>query len=211
MPDRLHSFNVLHRLDDESILEPNFRAAIDTEHPIEQQRATWSEIHAASLVNRMLAYDWKYTLADSDLPKVQAAANLAGVAVGYPLLARALTDFSLALPPDWKVKGLKLRWFFKEALRDFLPREILRKHKHGFGLPFGHWTLQHDGLRGLAEESLSGLAQRGIVRPQFTSDLMSRMLPSAPSYYGETVWILLMLEQWLRACDVVPTQSFTVA
>ena len=32
-------------------------------------------------------------------------------------LADRLADFSMALPPDWKVRRLKLRWFFKEALR----------------------------------------------------------------------------------------------
>jgi asparagine synthase (glutamine-hydrolysing) len=145
----------------------------------------------------MLAYDWKYTLADSDLPKVRGAAQLAGVSVGYPFLGRALTDFSLSIPPQWKLKGLKLRWFFKEALREFLPPAILRKKKHGFGLPFGHWTLRHDGLRNLVEGSLQGIARRGIVRPQFTAELLTRHLPEAPGYYGEMVWILMMLEQWL--------------
>jgi len=160
---------------------------------------TWGTAKADSLINRILAYDWKYTLADNDLAKVRQAARLAGIRVGYPLLSRALVDLSLALPPEWKLKGLKLRWFFKEALRDFLPREILRKKKHGFGLPYGHWTLRHAGLRRLTEESLEGIARRGIVREQFVRDLLEKQLREAPGYYGEMVWILVMLEQWLRA------------
>ena len=31
-----------------------------------------------------------------------------------------LLDFSLALPLDYKLRGFKLRWFFKEALREWL-------------------------------------------------------------------------------------------
>lgn len=199
MPDRFETFNLLHRLGEDTLLEPAFRASIDPERSREQQRATWRASDARSLVNRMLAYDWKYTLADCDLPKVRGASQLAGVSVGYPLLGRALTDFSLSLPPEWKVKGLKLRWFFKEALRDFLPREILGKKKHGFGLPFGHWVLRHPGLEHLVKESLEGIAGRGIVRSQFTSELLTTRLPEAPGYYGELAWILMMLEQWLRA------------
>jgi asparagine synthase (glutamine-hydrolysing) len=33
--------------------------------------------------------------------------------------------------------------FFKEALRGFLPDEIIVKNKQGFGLLFGVWALKH--------------------------------------------------------------------
>ena len=198
MPDRFDTFKLLHQLDEETLFEQDFRARVDPQRPLAQQRMTWQSAKADSLLNRMLAYDWKYTLAENDLPKVRHATQLAGISVGYPFLGRYLTDFSLSIPPQWKLKGWKLRWFFKEALRDFLPPEILRKKKHGFGLPFGHWTLQHSALRRLVEESLEGVGHRGIVRPRFISDLLKRQLPDAPGYYGEMVWILMMLEQWLR-------------
>ncbi len=203
MPDRLDTFKLLYRLGEAQLFEPDFLASVVRQRPQEQQRETWHECNAKSLVNRMLAYDWKYTLADSDLPKVRGATQLAGVSAGYPLMGRALTDFSLSLPPEWKLKRLKLRWFFKEALRGFLPDEILRKKKHGFGLPFGPWTLRHPALRDLAHESLEGVASRGVVRPGFIRELLDKRLPEAPSYYGEMVWILMMLEQWLRAHDYV--------
>ena len=199
MPDRLEAFQLLDRLGNATVLDARFLARVDPQRPLAEQRRTWSSASARSLINRMLVYDWKYTLADSDLPKVRQATQLAGVAVGYPFLLHAITDFSLTLPPDWKVKRLKLRWFFKQALRDFLPPEILAKKKHGFGLPFGHWALHHPGLRGLVGESMDAIARRGIVRREFAQELLERYLPEAPGYYGEMVWILMMLEQWLRA------------
>jgi asparagine synthase (glutamine-hydrolysing) len=224
MPDRMETFNLLHRLDIAELLEVEFLRRIDTQSPLEHQRATWRAVRADSLINRMLAYDWKYTLADNDLPKVRYATQLAGVSVGYPLLDRVLTDFSLSLPPDWKLKRWNLRWFFKQALRDFLPPEILRKKKHGFGLPFGPWILRHSGLREFAEESLRGVARRGIIRPQFVGELTTARLQHAPGYYGEVIWILMMLEQWWRAresspgsnvragsCDDPPVQRFVDA
>jgi asparagine synthase (glutamine-hydrolysing) len=185
------------------LFEPDFLANVVRQQPEEQQRRTWNECNAKSLLNRMLAYDWKYTLADSDLPKVRGATQLAGVSVGYPLMGQALTDFSLSIPPEWKLKRLKLRWFFKEALRGFLPDEILRKKKHGFGLPFGPWTLRHAALRDLSHESLAAVASRGIVRPSFAGELLDKRLSEAPGYYGEMVWLLMMLEQWLRAHEEV--------
>jgi asparagine synthase (glutamine-hydrolysing) len=118
--------------------------------------------------------------------------------VGFPFLDDALLDFSLQLPTSYKLKGLKLRWFFKEALRGFLPDEIIGKRKQGFGLPFGVWANRHDALKALAVDSLNGLAARGVVRPEFVRVLVSTHLPAYPGYYGEMVWILMMLEQWLQ-------------
>ena len=104
---------------------------------------------------------------------------LAGVAVGYPLLDQRLVDFSLRLPTDYKLKGLKLRWFFKEALRGFLPDEILTKKKQGFGLPFGVWATRHDRLAALRHRLTALAGQRGIVRPEFIDTLLEAA-PAGP-------------------------------
>lgn len=198
MPDRLQMYNLLQRLGIDTILEPGLLSRLDLDGPLRHQRAVWSQAKAGALINRMLAFDWRYTLAESDLPKVRTATAAAGVTVGYPMLDRALLDLSLGLPPEYKLKGLKLRWFFKEALRGFLPDEIITKKKQGFGLPFGVWSLRHAGLNRLATDSLRSLAERGIVQPKFIDTLLTSLLPAHPGYYGELVWILMMLEQWVR-------------
>ncbi|CAL95863.1 asparagine synthetase B family protein [Azoarcus olearius] len=201
MPDRMHMYNMLLRLGTREVFEADFLARIDVDRPQQQQREVWQASSARSQVNRMLAYDWKYTLADNDLPKVIGTTQLAGVDVAFPLLSDELLDFSLTLPPDWKLRGLTLRWFFKEALRGFLPDQIITKKKHGFGLPFGVWACAHAGLKAQAHDALRSLAARGIVRPRFIDELFTTHLPAHPGYYGEMVWILMMLEFWLRAHD----------
>jgi asparagine synthase (glutamine-hydrolysing) len=199
MPDRAQMYNLVFRLGIEAVLTPDFLQHVDTTAPLSQQRRTYAECGAAALINRMLAFDWKYTLAENDLPKVVGATRVAGIETGFPFLDQRLVDFSLELHPEYKLRGLTLRWFFKEALRGFLPDEIITKKKHGFGLPFGAWLTAHCGLKSLALDSLAGLQHRGIVRRDFLDDLVSKHLPRFPGYYGEMVWILMMLEQWLRA------------
>ena len=198
LPGRLESYNLLLRLGTTRVLTPGFLAQVDTTEPARAQEEVWQACTTDSLVNRHLAFDWRYTLADCDLPKVVGTSQLAGLQVGFPMLDTALVDFSLRLPDAYKVRGLKLRWFFKEALRGFLPDEIIRKKKQGFGLPFGVWMLQHQGLGDLARDSLGSLAGRGIVQPAFLRELLEQRLAEHPGYYGEMVWILVMLEQWLR-------------
>ena len=38
----------------------------------------------------------------------------------------------------------------------------------------------------------------GIVRPGFIDELLSTHLAAHPGYYGEMVWILMMMEFWMR-------------
>jgi asparagine synthase (glutamine-hydrolysing) len=199
MPDRLMTYNLLFRLGVENMLIPELLAQIDQQSPARQQRGVWAETDTDKLVNQMLAFDWRYTLADCDLPKVVGTTALAGVGVGFPMLDDRLLSFSQKLPTAYKLKGFQLRWFFKEALRGFLPNEIITKKKQGFGLPFGTWANTHPALKALATDSLYSLSSRGVVRPDFVQALLTQRLPEHPGYYGEMVWILMMLEQWLAA------------
>lgn len=198
MPDRLQMYNLITRLGVSEVLTPELMGQIDIGGPLQLQRDVWNTPKNCSHLNQELAFDWRFTLAESDLPKVLGATGLAGVAVGFPMLDDRLLAFSLKLPTEYKLKGQKLRWFFKEALRGFLPDEILTKKKQGFGLPFGVWVNQHPALKALATDSLHSLARRGVVRSDFVKTLLLRRLPEHPGYFGEMVWILMMLEQWLR-------------
>lgn len=198
MPDRGEAYNLIIRLGIEQVLTQEFLSKVDVNSPMQQQRAVWAEAHTKSQVNRGLAFDWRYTLAECDLPKVCGTVNLAGLSVGFPMLDDELLAFSLRLPVEYKLKGLRLRWFFKEALRGFLPDEIIVKKKQGFGLPFGVWVTRHKGLRELASESVHGLVERGILQRDFADALLSKYLYEHPGYYGEMIWISMMLEQWLR-------------
>jgi len=161
-------------------------------------REVYEGVDAKSLINRMLGLDFRFTLADNDLPKVTRMCELAGVDVAFPMLHDDVIDYSLRLAPDQKLRGTRLRFFFKEALKDYLPAEILAKQKHGFGLPVGAWLQSHAPLRDLASDSLVTLRGRGIVRPEFIDKLLSDHLAAHAGYYGTMVWILMMLEGWFQ-------------
>jgi len=59
--------------------------------------------------------------------------------------------------------------------------------------------MRHAGLHEIATRSLVVFKQRGIVRSEFIDELLNQRLPEHPGYYGEMVWILMMLEQWLAS------------
>ena len=198
MPDRLQAYNLLNRLGMETVLDEGFLTSVDISQPIALLQEAYGSVRASGMLHKMLALDLKFTLADNDLRKVGGMCELAGMEVGYPLLREDLVNFAARLPANYKVRGLKLRYFFKEALRDFLPLEVIKKEKHGFGLPFGAWVLTHSRLKELVWDSLTGLKGRGIVRKAFVDELMGQRLGEHSNYYGTLVWVLTVLEQWFR-------------
>ncbi|HLX29955.1 MAG TPA: asparagine synthase C-terminal domain-containing protein [Casimicrobiaceae bacterium] len=199
MPDRLHTYNLVDRIGLREMFDGDFLAGIDPDEPARAERDWYGRCRSPDVVNCMLQYDWKYTLADNDLPKVTMTCDLAGVEIAFPMLDESLVEFANALPASWKVRRLRLRPFFKSALASFLPPEIIRKRKHGFGLPFGAWLVRHDGLRKLADDALSTFATRGIVKRSLIDDLFRNRLGEHAGYYGELVWTMMMLELWLRS------------
>lgn len=202
LPDRLETYNFLEREDLVEVFDRDFLAAIDRGRPAEIARASYAEAPAGQSINRMMHLDLKQTLADNDLRKVVRMCALAGVEARFPLLDDDLVEFAAGLPEHWKVKGLKLRWFFKEALKDFLPREIITKSKHGFGLPFGLWMSTDPQLQALAYDSLQQLRNRKVLNAAYLDRLIELHRTGHASYYGVMIWVLMMLEQWLQANQV---------
>jgi asparagine synthase (glutamine-hydrolysing) len=198
MPARYESYNLLERVGPEMLFDREFLATVNTRQPLELLSAVHDAAHARSLINRMLAIDLKFTLADSDLPKVTRMCDRAGVDVAFPLLHESVVSFSAVLPPRLKLRGTQLRYFFKEALRDFLPSEIITKKKHGFGLPAGAWLVSHAPLRTLARDALASLGKRGTFRADYLESLLNTHLHEHAGYYGTLVWVLMMLELWFQ-------------
>jgi asparagine synthase (glutamine-hydrolysing) len=198
-PLRMLSYSFFISQDGESALSPDLLDQVP--------RNTWMGIpdahfnrapHADSELNRLLYLDVKMTLADNDIRKVRGTAEMAGVRVRFPLMDRTLTEFSGTIPADLKLKGFEKRYLFKKAMEGILPRQILYKKKHGFGVPVGYW-LQHDpALRSIAailDEPRT--RQRGYFPPDFHSRI-HELNAVYPGYYGEILWLLLILELWHR-------------
>src|SRR6185503_15706030 len=196
MPGRLQTYNYLDMLGHGAIFEPDFLEHVDTANPKRAFAEVYDRADARRMLNKLMALDLKFTLTDNDLPKVIETCETAEVGVVFPFLAQEIVDFAARLPAGQKVNRLRLRYFFKKALGDFLPIEIIRKKKHGFGMPFGDWILVHKPLRELAFDSMAALKARGVVRASFIDELCNERLESHPNYYGGFMWILMILELW---------------
>jgi len=198
MPNRTQAYAYLEQIGAENVVEPDLLREVDGTEPEQLLREAYGLARTTRMLNRFLAMDLRFTIADNDLPKVSRMCELAGIRVGFPLLSDDLVEFASRLPIHLKMKRLRLRWFFKHALRDFLPEVIIYKTKHGMGMPFGLWLRTHDPLQELVRDSLEGLKQRGIIQPAFIDRLTVMHQEQHAVYYGVFVWVLVQLEQWIR-------------
>jgi asparagine synthase (glutamine-hydrolysing) len=200
LPDRLQSYNFLNRFDPQGVFDGGWLSAIDQQAPWQAWRTRYRAPATGDALQRMLYLDWKFTLADNDLVKVNRMCELAGVEVCYPMLDTAVLELSTEINSASLLQGGELRGFYKAAFKDFLPAAIIAKSKHGFGLPFGVWMRNDRALQAMVADAFAGMRRRQIFAPSFLDDALRLFREEAAAgYYGELVWIVTMLEMWLSS------------
>ncbi|REL33988.1 asparagine synthase [Thalassotalea euphylliae] len=198
LPARLQSYNFVNIVGLEEMFTSTFLSKVDVNQPIEQLVQRYQESSGGHPVDNMLYLDWKFTLADNDLIKVNKMCELADVEVKFPLLDKALVDFSCKVSADVKLPGYELRDFYKQACRGFLADETLDKSKHGFGLPFGVWLKENETLKNIALDALQQFKARNIISENLIDKALNAHNSVHTGYYGELIWIMVVLELWLQ-------------
>jgi asparagine synthase (glutamine-hydrolysing) len=156
---------------------------------------TW---HPRTASDAATGLDLMFYLAEDNLVQADRASMSTALEVRAPFLDRRLAEYALSLPAAsrrgvWRTKPL-----LRRAARALLPGTIVRRPKHGFGVPVGAW-LRGD-LRELATDLLdSGRLQRqGIFDPTCVALLLRRHLDGVASHAKE-LWTLFMFQLWTVA------------
>lgn len=197
-PDRFYSSEFFVSQSRQWLLDPGFLGRITADWPLRVARGHFTSAGRTAELNRLLHVDLKITLADNDLFKVTRTAEAAGVGVRFPFLHHPLVEFMATIPAHYKVRGTEKRHIFKRAFRDLLPEATLAKVKHGFGLPTSDWLKQHPGFRELGRDTLLSRRslERGYFAPGAVEELFRLHEADHTPFYGDRLWILLMLELW---------------
>ncbi|MDH5379181.1 MAG: asparagine synthase C-terminal domain-containing protein, partial [Gammaproteobacteria bacterium] len=198
LPERMLAYNFFNITPPEEILSAAFRSNIDFNEPLNEMKAVYDSCEAENFIDKLLVLDWKFTLTDNDLRKVGVMCEAADISVHYPLLDEKILALSCQIPAQEKLKGSQLRYFYKKAMTGFLSEKTLNKPKHGFGLPFGVWLQTDPGLKEIANDSLSDFAKRDIMTASYLKKLNEQHKHQHASFFGEFIWIILILERWLQ-------------
>ncbi len=184
-----------------AVIAPVFSAAIRAE--LEEEESNLVRDALASLpdsvpsLNRMLYLEGRFFLADHNLNYVDKVSMAAGVEVRVPLLDPELVSLAARLPLRFKQRGRIGKWVLREAMKPYLPKDVLYRKKAGFGAPLRHWL--REDLRPLVEDVLSerSLRDRGIFDPAGVRGLVTlnneRKLDATYPIFG-----MICIELWCR-------------
>ncbi|HET6900041.1 MAG TPA: asparagine synthase (glutamine-hydrolyzing), partial [Vicinamibacteria bacterium] len=159
-------------------------------------REALARVEGRSLLSRLLYLNAKTYLLDDLLPKMDRMSMAHALETRSPLLDRALAEYVATLPDALKRRGRHGKVVLKRAVADLLPADILRRRKHGFGVPLGAWF--RGELRPMVEDTLlagSRLGRRldaAAIRRIFDDHVAGR------ADRGHQLWTLLTLELWMR-------------
>ena len=151
---------------------------------------------ARSGLDRAQYADLKFYLPGDILTKVDRTSMAASLEAREPLLDHRLVEFGARLPERMRVRGSTGKWLMKDAMRRYLPDDVLFRPKMGFVTPIAAW------LRGplAAEARAVGqgglLARTGWFDASRTSKLANAHIAGAADH-SRLLWQLLMLERSL--------------
>ena len=150
-----------------------------------------------SPLDRMLALEQRFFLADHNLNYTDKMAMASGIEVRVPLLDENLMQFVDTIPDNLKQRGKHGKWIFKKTMEKHLPKSVIYRSKTGFGGPLRSWL--NFELRELRENLLSpqSLRHRGIFEPVAVSSSIERNNRNDIDA-AYTILSLMCIEIWFR-------------
>jgi asparagine synthase (glutamine-hydrolysing) len=148
-------------------------------------------------LERMLALEQRFFLADHNLPYTDKMSMAVGVEVRVPFLDLDLVDFAARIPLGLKQRGHEGKWVLKKAMEPYLPSDVIYRPKSGFGAPLRRW-IRHE-LRELLGDMLcvESLRRRGLFEPVAVQKLITAN-DTGKVDAAYTLLSLLCIEIWCR-------------
>jgi asparagine synthase (glutamine-hydrolysing) len=180
-----------------ALLTPAAGAALKEIRINQSFAACFDKSRGCHPLNRLLHLNFTTYLPDDLMVKMDRMTMAHALEARSPFLDTALIEYVATLPPRLKINGWTLKYILKEAFRDLLPAAVLKRRKHGFGVPLGTWFLRdlrdyvRDGLLA-PDAAICEFLNQKCVRGIYDEHLSGRR------DFGQQLWALLVLEIWLR-------------
>ena len=148
-----------------------------------------------SPIGRLIDLDWWTYMVDDINVKVDIASMAHALEVRCPFLDTDVVEFAARLPGKMllRFQGKRL---LRRAIKDIVPKPILRRRKRGFGLPLRRWMKQD--LAGMVKDVLldKTARERGLFDPREVARIIDSLDTDRDA--PDRAWTLLMLELWFR-------------
>ena len=181
----------------ENLFSEGFKREIGDKSSFYYLNNAFDECKSKDIVDLVMSADIRTNLLDDLLVKMDIATMANSLEGRSPFLDHKVMEFAASIPSNMKIKGTRLKYILKKALKNKLPDEILGRGKMGFGVPLDSW------FRGELKDYSYGmlLSDRCIKRGYFKREALKGILDrhsSGKVNNGARIWSLLFLELWHR-------------
>ena len=128
--------------------------------------------------------------------KVDRASMANSLEVREPLMDHTLVEWLASLPSTLKIRGGEGKHLLKQAMKPYLPADILYRPKQGFAVPLARWF--RGPLRERVHASILGdrLAATGLFNRRYLEHLLESHVSGARDF-SAPLWTLLMFDAFL--------------
>lgn len=102
-------------------------------------KSYFDKFSTENLLNKILYHDIKTVLAEDFLMKIDKMTMAGSVEGRVPFLDKDIVEFSMSIPPNFKLNKGEEKYILKKAMNDLLPKVIMRRKKRGYDVPIDAW------------------------------------------------------------------------
>lgn len=158
----------------------------------------WSGFPLPTVEERMMYLDAVTYLPDDILAKVDRAAMGVSLETRVPYLDHRVVELAWRMPLATKIRNGKGKWLLRKILYEYVPKHLIERPKHGFGIPLEDWL--RGPLREWAEALLDTerLSREGFFHPEPIRKKWEEHLSGRRNWQFQ-LWSVLMFQAWLAS------------
>ena len=183
--------------ENESVLSAEIHPQFNRDRLVEEISLYEKEYPYADRITKLQYIDLRLYLQESILVKVDRASMACSLEVRAPFLDHELVEFVMGLPSNLKLNGFTSKYLLKQAMKNYLPKEIIRREKKGFGVPIAKWV--KGPLKELFGDLLSAdrIRREGFLNSEYVTNLLQDHLHNRRDNRKQ-LWTLLVWELWVN-------------
>ena len=183
--------------ENESVLSAEIHPQFNRDRLVEEISLYEKEYPYADRITKLQYVDLRLYLQESILVKVDRASMACSLEVRAPFLDHELVEFVMGLPSNLKLNGFTSKYLLKQAMKNYLPKEIIRREKKGFGVPIAKWV--KGPLKELFGDLLSAdrIRREGFLNSEYVTNLLQDHLHNRRDNRKQ-LWTLLVWELWVN-------------
>ncbi|MBI4915342.1 MAG: asparagine synthase (glutamine-hydrolyzing) [Acidobacteria bacterium] len=180
-----------------ALYSDDFANGLAGNDPLEFVRGTMEQSSRRDLVTSAMLTDLKTYLVCDLMTKVDIASMAHSLECRQPFLDYRVVELAARMPLRFKLRRGRTKRILVDTFERYLPREVQRRSKMGFGVPLIHWL--RGPLAGFARDVLEDprCAQRGMFSARRVTTMLDEHIGGHQDHSAR-LWALLVLELWQR-------------